>query len=219
MKKNIKKVIVTCMVLCMTLITSLPVFAKEKETPSDFDAEEYVMAELNNWSEENGLGIVFDNVTIQPMDENIGEEEMVAAVESYVAMMKMSMNDMSVEIKEQPSITRATSTYTASVASMVPAIGWGYINQDFRASVSSSKISSVTLLGSSYDTGFTLGSWEPNYSWSDISTNKQYCQIHMKGTLNYLWDALNISLDSTFKATFQASGSKLVETTYTHWPD
>lgn len=98
-------------------------------------------------------------------------------------------------------------------------IGWGYIKQDFTANVSSSRISSVSLVGSSYDTGFTLGSWEPNYSWTDISSNKQFVQIHMKGTINYLWEGLNISKDCTFLDTFKASGSSLVESSYLDWPD
>lgn len=110
-------------------------------------------------------------------------------------------------------------SYTASVESMIPAIGWGYIKQDFTANVSSSRISSVSLVGSSYDTGFTLGSWEPNYSWTDISSNKQFVQIHMKGTINYLWEGLNISKDCTFLDTFKASGSSLVESSYLDWPD
>lgn len=75
------------------------------------------------------------------------------------------------------------------------------------------------LVGSSYDTGFTLSSWEPNYSWTDISSNKQFVQIHMKGTINYLWEGLNISKDCTFLDTFKASGSSLVESSYLDWPD
>lgn len=49
--------------------------------------------------------------------------------------------------------------------------------------------------------------------------NKQFVQIHMKGTINYLWEGLNISKDCTFLDTFKASGSSLVESSYLDWPD
>ena len=50
-------------------------------------------------------------------------------------------------------------------------------------------------------------------------SNKQFVQIHMKGTINYLWEGLNISKDCTFLDTFKASGSSLVESSYLDWPD
>lgn len=184
----------------------------------DFDAERYAEEELNAWAEENGIGIKFEDFHITPTDDNMSDAEIEASVRSYVEMMKNAMSNMSVEIVSR-SATRAIGSYTASVESLVPAIGWGYINQDFKANVSSSKISSITLVGNSYDTGFTLGSWEPNYSWSVISSNKQYCQIHMKGTISYLWEALNIKKACTFLDTFKASGSTLVDVIYSEWPD
>lgn len=83
---------------------------------------------------------------------------------------------------------------------------------------SSGIISSITLQGDSYDTGVTIGSWEPNYSWTEISTNKRYCQIYMKGTVNYLWEGLNLSMDATFKATGKGNGSKIEEAYTGDWP-
>lgn len=41
----------------------------------------------------------------------------------------------------------------------------------------------------------------------------------MKGTINYLWESLNIAKDCTFLDTFKASGSTLVDSTYLDWPD
>lgn len=216
MKNSVKKFLAVAMSLCLTFMLSMTAFAAD--VPEDFDAERYAEEELNTWAEENGIGVKFENFHITPTDDNMSDAEIEASVRSYVEMMKNAMSNMSVEVVPQPT-TRATGSYKASVESMIPAIGWGYINQDFKANVSSSKISSVTLVGNSYDTGFTLGTWEPNYSWSEISSNKQYCQIHMKGTINYLWDALNITKDCTFLDTFKASGSTLVDATYLDWPD
>lgn len=217
MKKMTKRFFAVAMSLCLILATSVTTFAAD--ISGTFDAEKYAAEELNTWAEEHGIGVKFENFHITPINDDVSEAELEQSVRSYVEMMKNAISNMSIKIVYQPSVTRATGSYTASVESMIPAIGWGYINQDFTASVSSSRISSVTLKGNSYDTGFTLGTWEPNYSWSDISSNKQYLQIHMKGTINYLWDALNITKDCTFLDTFKASGSTLVDSTYLDWPD
>lgn len=216
MKNNMKKLFVVTLSVCLMLMSSMTVFAAD--VSGDFNPEQYAEEELNTWAEEIGIGVKFEDFHITPTRDDLTDTEIEASVRSYVEMMKSAMGNMSVKLTSQPT-TRATGTYTASVESMVPAIGWGYINQDFKASVSSSRISSISLLGNSYDTGFTLGSWEPNYSWSEISNNKQYCKIYMKGTINYLWDAMNLNHKCTFMDTFKASGSTLVESNYLEWPD
>ena len=215
--KNIKKVIGIIMILCTMFLVTIPVYASNDE--NQFEPNKYIEQELNTWAEANGVGVVFENVYISPSRSDMSVEEIEKSVKSYVKMMKNAMQNMEVKLIERSNMARATGSYTASVESMIPAIGWGYIKQDFTANVSSSRISSVSLVGSSYDTGFTLGSWEPNYSWTDISSNKQFVQIHMKGTINYLWEGLNISKDCTFLDTFKASGSSLVESSYLDWPD
>lgn len=216
MKTSIKKFFAVVVSLCLMFTVSVP--AQAAEVTEDFNAEQFAETELNTWAEENGLDVTFENFHITPTRDNLTDAEIEASVRSYVEMMKCAMSDMSVDIISQPT-TRATGTYKAKVESLIPAIGWGHINQDFTADVSSSKISSITLLGESYDTGFTIGTWDPNYSWSDISSNKLYCQIHMKGTINYLWEALNITQDCTFLDTFKASGSTLVDADASDWPD
>ena len=215
--KNIKKVIGIIMILCTMFLVTIPVYASNDE--NQFEPNKYIEQELNTWAEANGVGVVFENVYISPSRSDMSVEEIEKSVKSYVKMMKNAMQNMEVKLIERSNMARATGSYTASVESMIPAIGWGYIKQDFTANVNSSRISSVSLVGSSYDTGFTLGSWEPNYSWTDISSNKQFVQIHMKGTINYLWEGLNISKDCTFLDTFKASGSSLVESSYLDWPD
>lgn len=216
MKINVRNFYVFLISLCLILTSSMTVFATDIN--EEFNVEKYVAEELNTWAEKNGVGIKFENFHITPIDDSISDTEIEASVRSYVEMMKNAISNASMRIIPLPT-TRATDTYTASVESMVPAIGWGYIKQDFKATVNSSKISNISLVGNSYDTGFTLGTWEPNYSWSEISSDKQFCQIHMKGTINYLWESLNISKDCTFLDTFKASGSTLVDALYSDWPD
>lgn len=41
----------------------------------------------------------------------------------------------------------------------------------------------------------------------------------MKGTVNYLWDGLNMSLDAEFLATGKANGNRIVEAYADNWPD
>lgn len=216
MKNNVKRFFTILMSLCLMLASSMTVLAAD--TDGEFNTEQYAAEELNTWAEEHGIGVRFENFCITPINDNTSDAEIEASVRSYVEMMKDAMDNMSIKVISQPT-TRATNSYTASVESMIPAIGWGYIKQDFKATVSSSKISNISLVGRSYDTGFTLGSWEPNYSWYEVSSNKQFCQIHMKGTINYLWEGLNISKDCTFLDTFKASDSTLVDSTYLDWPD
>ena len=202
--KNIKKVIGIIMILCTMFLVTIPVYASNDE--NQFEPNKYIEQELNTWAEANGVGVVFENVYISPSRSDMSVEEIEKSVKSYVKMMKNAMQNMEVKLIERSNMARATGSYTASVESMIPAIGWGYIKQDFTANVSSSRISSVSLVGSSY-------------SWTDISSNKQFVQIHMKGTINYLWEGLNISKDCTFLDTFKASGSSLVESSYLDWPD
>lgn len=207
MCRSAKMIINMIISICLMFVMSVSVLAKDAVI--GFKTEKNITDELNAWAEENNMDVVFGAVHITPHDE-MSRDEMEKAAESYVTMMKRALTNRSSKIADDPGVARATGSYRARVESMIPAIGWGYINQDFTANVSSSKISSVTLVGSSYDTGFTLGSWDPNYSWYVISSNKQNLEIYMKGTICYLWEGLNISQDATFLDYFKASGSTLV---------
>jgi len=107
-------------------------------------------------------------------------------------------------------ISGSGNTWTASVWSGVPGIGWGYIKQDFRATVSSGVISSPSNLGSSYASGFTLGSWSPNYTTYTRSNSNKYLDIRMKGTYKYGIGDFAINYPATFLEMVQGSGSRLI---------
>lgn len=175
MKKTTMRIWTVIMLLCMTISFALPAYA----TGGDgvFIPEEFIAEELNAWAEQHEVGVRFDNINVELLDGEMSDDEIEASVRAYVDMMKDAISNMSSELVCQPIMSRAVGNYQARVESMIPALGWGYINHDFKADVSSSKIHSVTLLGNSYDTGFTIGTWEPNYSWTDISNNKEYLQI------------------------------------------
>lgn len=141
--------------------------------------------------------------------------------------MKQQVDSTTIELsKEENSsgliqpmdIAKDGSTYVAKVNCAIPAIGWGHINQDFAAKISSSKVSQLSLLGGSYKSGITLSSWSGIRSWTTISTNKKYIQVRIKGTLSYIFKGSNIDAVQTYLATGKTSGNSLVSALYTEWP-
>lgn len=110
-----------------------------------------------------------------------------------------------------PTITPyGTGNYTASVWSGIPAIGWGYIKQDFRAAIYSGKVASVKMLGSSWASGVTIGTWNPSYSWTKRTSNHTKLEVYMKGSLYYVVKGVTIGGAQTFLDFWKASGSRLV---------
>lgn len=108
-------------------------------------------------------------------------------------------------------VRRGTNAYTARVESMVPSIGWGYINQDFTSSNSGNFINQLTLVGSSYATGVTIGRWAPNYSYVTYGNHGYYADIHMKGVINYFFDFLGIDMAATFQASVRSVDGVIVD--------
>ncbi|UTR13832.1 hypothetical protein MM221_14600 [Salipaludibacillus sp. LMS25] len=99
------------------------------------------------------------------------------------------------------SVIKKKSYYTARVWSGVPAVGWGYINQDFQARNKSGKISGMKLLGSSYDTGVTAGGWTHNRSWFDMHKYAVAADIRMKGVVSYVVKGSPVRTSATFLKT------------------
>lgn len=212
------------------LLQPFPLITQAKESSISIEQiEEYLENQLNTLAKESDISIKFNNVELTPRT-NDDSSKLLEDVNSFLEQLKKNIalqkRDDNFNVPKTSSFEsyayRATSnskTYTASVNCAVPAIGWGYINQDFNATVSNSRISSAYLLGSSSLTGATLCRWTPNYSWLEISKNRQFIQINMKGTLHYFWKAVNISTDATFLSTKKAQGNTLVDAIYSDFPD
>ncbi len=225
---KLKKILSLVLTLAMVMTMGTVSFAQDTEADKNrFDSineiENYIQSELTAFINEENLSISLGEISCTLDFSKIDDLNNIEnLVDEKLDIVKTDLKSSNAEI-DNKIMTRGISTsgdvYVAKVESLVPAIGWGYICQDFSASVTNSKINSVSLIGSSYDTGFTLGTWEHNYSWYDISSNKGYVQVRMKGTISYLWDLINISAPCTFKATGKASGSSIVSTTYHEWPD
>lgn len=104
------------------------------------------------------------------------------------------------------SVVDRGSFYIAKVWAGLPAIGWGYINQDFSATKSGSKIKSIKLLGSSYKTGVMAGSWTHNRSWIEkASGSTTSADIYMRGVFHYVVKGSPLATSATFKKTVRGS--------------
>lgn len=102
------------------------------------------------------------------------------------------------------SIVKKRGYYIAKVWMGVPAIGHGYVNQDFNATKgSNNRITNLKLLGSSYATGITLGGWTHNRSWTEVRHST--ADIRMKGVIHYVFKGSPIRISATFKKTFKRS--------------
>lgn len=102
--------------------------------------------------------------------------------------------------------TRGTATYTSSVFSGVPAGGACWVKQDFRATVTNYKVTSKSLLGSSYQTGVCVFQWSPNYSWFEGNLN-----VLSKGTFHAVVKGGPVSFAATFKAFFHTNKASLYQ--------
>lgn len=224
MKKIRKLLSFILVVTCMMGLNVQAVFAQSANESTTSEIENRIKEELMAYISEEEIALSIENINCS-IDYNCFEsiDELNVVVTEKIEEIKKELGSANVTLEEKQVKTRSIvnngSYYTAKVESIVPAIGWGYICQDFTASVSGGKINSITLQGGSYDTGITLGSWEENRTWKEISTNKKYCQIHMKGTVNYIWEGLNLSMNATFLATGKANGSKIESADYEEWPD
>lgn len=111
-------------------------------------------------------------------------------------------------IPEKPknASTRGTATYTSSVFSGVPAGGACWVKQDFRATVTNYKVTSKSLLGSSYQTGVCVFQWSPNYSWFEGNLN-----VLSKGTFHAVVKGGPVSFAATFKAFFHTNKASLYQ--------
>lgn len=221
--KKIFKLLIT-LTFCFSLFLG-DLITVDANDSTNFNAlvQDRITEELTAYFKSQNINIELSNAIC---DIDYTQYQNISDIDNSVAILidgiKTDFANTSTQIdflSVQPrGIATKDGYYVAKVESIVPAIGWGYICQDFKASVNNSKISSITLQGYSYDTGITLGSWEHNRSWSEISSNKKYCRILMKGTVNYLWEGLNLSMDATFEATGEASGNSIVSS-YADWPD
>ncbi|KAF1294208.1 hypothetical protein [Candidatus Enterococcus leclercqii] len=233
MKKKFIVSIICLLGLSISLGTTRNVSAVELNsdsyTPEDIlTAQQEIQATLNKYSSEKGNVVIFDSLKFD-VDQTkiVTKEELENEKQTVINSLKEQVDSTTVEVsKEEKSsgriqtrdIAKDGSTYVAKVNCAIPAIGWGHINQDFSAKISSSKVNQLSLLGGSYKSGITLSAWTGIRSWTTISKNKKYIQVNMKGTLSYIFKGSNIDAVQTYLATGKTSGNSLVSAVYNEWP-
>lgn len=218
--------------LSFSLVTSRNASAVELNsdsyTPEDnLNAQQEIQATLNKYSLEKGNVVIFDSLKFN-VDQTkiVTKKELENEKQAVINSLKQQVDSTTIEIaKEEKSsgliqprdIAKDGSNYVAKVNCAIPAIGWGHINQDFSAKISSSKVSRLSLLGDSYKSGITLSAWSAIRSWTTISKNKKYIQVNMKGTLSYIFKGSNIDAVQTYLATGKTSVNSLVSAVYNEW--
>lgn len=233
MKKKFIVSIICLLGLSFSLGTSRNASAVELNSDSYtsediLNAQQEIQATLNKYSLEKGNVVIFDSLKFN-VDQTkiVTKKELENEKQAVINSLKQQVDSTTIEIaKEEKSsgliqprdIAKDGSNYVAKVNCAIPAIGWGHINQDFSAKISSSKVSQLSLLGDSYKSGITLSAWSAIRSWTTISTNKKYIQVNMKGTLSYIFKGSNIDAVQTYLATGKTSGNSLVSAVYNEWP-
>lgn len=232
MKRMIKKLSFALMLCCIITLNSSIVYSKEiKKFIFSNEMQEQVNTkiknELNTFAEENGISIVFDDIKYS-IDFNLvnDEEELNKEIDELISNIE---NDLMINISTSTerslseisplSLKNKGSYYIAKVECAVPAIGIAWINQDFTASCGGEMINGITLLGSSYKTGGSISSWKHVRSWYEISGNRKYAQINIKGVLTYLFKGSNLDMSATFMETVKVNNNnQLIHVCYDEYP-
>lgn len=194
-----------------------------------FSAQEEIQSEINAYSLTKESIVTFEGIKFEVDQTTILTKQQLDKEKlSVIDSLKQQIDSTTIELNKsekstgmiQPrDISKDGSSYVAKVNCAVPAIGWGHINQDFSAKISSSKVNSLSLLGGSYKSGITLSSWSGIRSWTTISKNKKFIRVHIKGTLSYIFKGSNIDATQTYMATGKLKGNSLVSAIYNEWPD
>ncbi len=167
---------------------------------------------INELAASEGLDVTFENFEAPVSDEVIEfyECDVDRAVRD---VLEGTIDQVGEPAAEAPDIQpMGTASYVASVWCGIPALGWCYVKQDFKATVTSGKIGTVSMQGSSRLTGVSIASWSHNRSWATKTNSNTRVEIRSKGTLTYgiKGTPLKITTDATFLDFWKASGSKLV---------
>ncbi len=161
-----------------------------------------------------------DNATVKVSDFTVDATPELAA--DYLAdptdtieqladqLLTSKVGDNRPPVRRVAATSSSTQSYTSAVFAGVPAIGVCWIHQDFKATVTSGKITSKSLKGNSYQTGVCVFAWSPNYSWFDQPSNTKL-DVNSKGTFSAIVKGTGVSFSATFLAYYNVSGGVLVQ--------
>lgn len=208
MKKNL---IAWVCVICLVLTFNINVFAINKKVDID-----YVQNEMEEYIKEADLSMEIDDFTVSlrsDIDINqYSEEEIVDLLTEDMEQMKelLSTGYYDLSDNSRARLSNHGSYYTAEVWAGVPSVGWSTVKQDFKATITSGKIKSISFLGDGYMSGVSWGQYNHIRSWYKIYSNNTKVDINIKGNINYLFNLVNTNYTATFLEELQVSGNTLV---------
>ena len=190
-------------------------FTEEELLKLEKEVNEVMNEELGQQvqTDDNKVSVDIEETTVELKEKtlelyNYDKDKIVNAFKQEARELKEGFSKTDIEVKKVKenspkgnslnSLVDNGSYYTAKVWSGIPAMGWGYINQDFIGRNSGNKLVGLKLQGNSYGTGLTLGSWTHNRSWIDIHKYGVTAGIYMKGTLSYIFKGSPIKTAPTF---------------------
>ncbi len=207
-----KKILVFLSVVCLLLGLSIHVFAADKITNV-----EDVQNEMERFIDKTPLPMKVDGLSISLRNDvdlnGYTEEEICELLGKDLEQMKEIMSSGYYNLIEKPQTRLANKgggEYTAEVWAGVPAVGWSTVKQDFRASISSGKVKSITFLGDGYMDGVSWGQYNHIRSWYEIYSSSTKVDIKIKGNINYLLNLVNANYEATFLEELEVSGNSLV---------
>lgn len=211
-----------CVLLCFVMSVSLTstAFASGIEPTVEMDNYlDMVEAEMSTFIQETDLPMTVENFTVTLRTDidfsEFSDAEISQLIEEDIANMQRIMSesyyDLSVGIIIQPRLSNnGGGEYTAEVWAGVPSVGWCTVKQDFKATISGGKVTSISFLGDGYMTGVSWGSYNHIRSWYELYSNNTKVDINIKGNINYLFNMVNANYTATFLEELEVSGTSLV---------
>lgn len=189
-----------------------------EENFNDEALASYISTEITNYIKSNNLKVKIDNLDISLRNDiDINQytvEEKEQLLKEDIANLKELLNSteysLSSEHLNTPRLSYSDGRYTAEVWAGVPAVGWSTVKQDFKATISNGKVTSISFLGDGYMDGVSWGQYNHIDSWETIYSSGTKVEINIKGGINYTFNLINSNYTATFLEDLEVSGSKLV---------
>lgn len=214
--------------VCITVLIIMSVFATNQALASEKNSldlnqlNKEITQELHQFVLDNELDVELGEakINISELHLNSSDEKTVNEyLDKIVQNLKNSLLEANTEVVSknnvvssdfQPLVVDRGSYYTARVWSGIPSGGWGYINQDFTASVTGNRINSINFLGDSYSSGVAYGSWSHTRSWVEYTNNRTRADIMIRGVITYSVFGFSVDLPATFLDAVGAENGRIV---------
>lgn len=178
----------------------------------------YINTEITNFIKSNNLKVEIDDLDISLRNDiNINQytvEEKEQLLKEDISNLKDLLVSTDYSLSEQqsnmPRLSYSGGRYTAEVWAGVPSVGWSTVKQDFKATISNGKVTSISFLGDGYMDGVSWGQYNHIDSWETIYDSGRKVDIRIKGGINYTFNLINSNYTATFLEELEVDGDKLV---------